>query len=123
MESSLILKIAATFGLCLSTPSCKPATNGSDLVSYPYKSHNHNYNYRKGDPCPYGNANKKNGESIRTDDGNRGWDRRSNTETGDFIISTGEFPTGALYRRGHRAFIIERGGHTLPQERGGGRVK
>ena len=121
MEPSLIFKIAATFGLCLSTPSCKPATNGSDLVSYPYKSHN--YNYRKGDPCPYGNANKKNGESIRTDDGNRGWDRRSNTEARDFIISTGEFPTGTIYRRGYRTPVVERSGHPIFEEQRGGQVK
>lgn len=106
MEPSLIIKIAATFGLSLLTPACES------------KSVSHNYNYN----CTNG-TNKKNGESIRTDDGNRGWYRRQDTEAGDSTSSIGELPAGTLYRRGYRTFVVQRSGHTIFKGESGGQVK
>ena len=107
------LKIMAMFGLS-SLASCqKPHTNNIE----PY--YGHDYTYRKGDPCPHGTENKKNGESIRTNRTDRGWYGRPNQSTGEDAVGYGVVSSPGLYRRGYRTFVVERSGYTLHQEQGG----
>ena len=109
----MIIKIAMLTGL-MSLSSCDQRPT----------AHNHsnikNYNYKD---CTNGINNKKNGESIRTDDGDGGWNRRTNTDDGRTDLSDRELSTSTLYRRGHRTFIIERSGYPVSQGQRGGRVK
>ena len=101
------------FGLS-SLASCqKPHTTNIE----PY--YGHDYTYRKGDPCPHGIENKKNGESNHADGEYRGWYDRSNQQAGRIAVGHREIPAGRLYKRGHRTYLIERGGYPLGQGEGG----
>lgn len=112
MDSMTSLHIFKMAGLLAIAPACKPHTNNIE----PY---GHDYTYRKGDPCPHGTANKKNGESIKTDRGDRGWHGGSDQSAGAITVGHGGIPTGNFRRRGYRTYLIQRSGHTLHQEQGG----
>ena len=106
------LKLSAMLGLS-ALAGCKTHT----ITEPQYSAHN--YVYRKGDPCPHGIENKKNGESNQADGAYRGWYDRSNKQVGDDVVGHREIPTGSLHRRGYRTYLIERGGYPLGQGKGG----
>ena len=112
MDSMSSLQILKTAGLLFIAPACTPHTTEPQYSA-------HNYVYRKGDPCPHGTENKKNGESLKADGEYRGWYDRSNKTAGAVTVGHGGIPAGSLHRRGYRTYLIQRSGHPLGQGEGG----